>query len=101
MPFCHTRVKAARASIIDPASYEALRFDENLKEWVWQREKVATTQGEELKLLLAGKMKREQAMFQLKDADSGKLVRMHNTSITWNAWRKKWVMIGLQSGDRD
>ncbi|MDB6074428.1 MAG: hypothetical protein JWO89_2068, partial [Verrucomicrobiaceae bacterium] len=100
MPFCHTRVKAARASLLDTASYEALRFDENLKDWVWQREKSATTQGEELKLLLAGKMKPEQAMFQIKDVDSGKLVRMHNTSITWNAWRKKWIMIGLQSGDR-
>lgn len=101
MPFCHTRVKATRAHVMDTGSYEALQFDETLKEWRWQRETGPTTPAEELKLLQVGKMKPEQALFQMKDAASGKPLRMHNTSITWNAWRKKWVMIGLQSGDKE
>ncbi|MDB6139610.1 MAG: hypothetical protein JWO94_2682, partial [Verrucomicrobiaceae bacterium] len=101
MPFCQTRVKASRARLLDATSYEALRFDETLNEWTWQREKGPTTAAEELKLLQVGKMKPEQALFQMKDSASGKLLRLHNGSITWNDWRKKWVLIGLQSGEKD
>ena len=101
MPFCHTRVKATRAALLDLKSYEALRFDEATQTWRWQHDQGPTTQGEEFKLLLNGKMKEEQARFHVKDVDSGKPVRFHNASIAWNAWRKKWVLIGLQSGDKD
>ena len=100
-PFCQTRVKATHAALLDTKDYEALHFDEVSQSWQWQHEKRPTSQDDEVKLLLAGKMKPEQARYQVKDVISGKSVRFHNTSITWNAWRKKWVLIGLQSGDRD
>ncbi len=100
-PFCHTRVKATRAALIDTGAYEALAFDEEPGTWRWQHEKPATTQAGELKLLLSGKMKAEQARYHVKDAATGKPVRFHNASITWNTWRKKWVLIGLQAGGKD
>ena len=100
-PFCHTRVKATRAALLDPTAYEGLRFDEQTQEWHWQRDFAPTNQGEELKLLLSGKMRAEQARFHVKDVASGKPVHFHNASIEWNAWRKKWVLIGLQAGAKD
>ena len=100
-PFPHTRVRATLHDLLTPASYEALRFDETGHEWKWQHEKPPTLQGDEFKLLLNGTMKPEQARFHVKDAASGKPVRFHNTSVTWNAWRKKFVLIGLQNGGRD
>ena len=30
------------------------------------------------------------------DADSGKPVELHNGSINWNAYRKKWILIAVQ-----
>jgi hypothetical protein len=98
-PFCHTRVKAALKDLLSPKSYEALRFDEALKEWRWQRELPPTQLGEETKLLLTRKMSPDQARYRLKDAGTGKLVKLHNATVNWNAYRKKFVLIGLQIGD--
>ena len=99
--FCHTRVRATVSDITNPASYEALKFDEAAHEWRWQREAPPTRQGEELKLLLSGKMKGAESRYHLKDAASGKAVMLHHASIEWNAWRKRWVLIGLQNGGKD
>jgi hypothetical protein len=99
-PFCHIRVKATLKDVKSPASYEALRFDEVAKDWKWQKELPPTTQKDESKLLLDGKMKESQARYRLLDAASGKLVRIHNGSISWNAYRKRYVLIALQSGDK-
>ena len=99
-PFCQTRVKATWNDVMNPASYEALRFDEGSKAWSWQREKPPTTQDDETKLLLAKKMRPDQARYRLKDASTGKLIRLHNGSIHWNEYRKCFILIGLQKGEK-
>ena len=33
---------------------------------------------------------------QLRDPDGGKPVAIHSASINWNAFRKKWILIGQQ-----
>jgi len=100
-PFCQTRVRATLADVLTPGSYEALYFDAALRDWRWQHDHPPTTQGEALKLQLNGTMKPGKARYDLKDVATGKLVLMHNSSIAWNSWRKKWVLIGLQAGGRD
>jgi hypothetical protein len=35
--------------------------------------------------------------FQLRDRDTGKPVQAHGGSVYWNAYRKRWVMIVVQS----
>lgn len=100
-PFLHTRVKATLRDITSPASYEALAYDEPTKAWRWQKERPPTTQGDELKLLLSGKMSRDHARYHLKDAATDKPVTLHGCSIEWNEWRKRWVLIGLQFGGKD
>jgi hypothetical protein len=100
-PFLHTRVKATLSDLMNPKSYEALRFDEVAGSWEWQHEEPPTTQADEHFLVTSGKMKVEQARYFMKNADTGKPVRLHNASIQWNAWRKRWVLLGVQQGDKD
>ena len=100
-PFLHARVAATLRDVTTPGSYEALKYDETAKDWSWQKREPPTTPGEEMKLLLTGKMKASQSRYHLKDVISDKPVRLHAASIEWNAWRKHWVLVGLQSGGKD
>lgn len=99
--FLCVRVKAHWVDLMDPARYEALHYDETKRVWQWQHEQEPTSQGDETRLLLKGTMPREQARYRLKDVEKDKLVRLHGTSIQWNEHRKRWVLIGVQSGERD
>jgi hypothetical protein len=99
--FPRVRVKARMTEVKDPSTYEALRFDEAAGEWRWQRERPPTTQADETALIAAGKMPAGKARFQLRDAASGKPVTLHRSSIQWNDWRRRWVLIGTQSGGED
>jgi hypothetical protein len=101
VPFAHTRVKADLANLRNPDSYETLRFDEVTTQWQWQKTAPPTTQDDERKLLESKQMKPEQAKYHCTDAANGALVKMHGASIQWNAWRKRYVLIGVQSGTKD
>lgn len=100
-PFPCTRVKATAEDVRTPASYEALHYNESEKQWRWQRDQPPTSQQEETKLISSGSINLEQARFQLTCAATGKVVRMHGASVQWNAWRKCWILIGVQAGDND
>lgn len=41
-------------------------------------------------------MTREESPFRLQNADGGKPVLLHGGSVAWNAYRKKYVMIGSE-----
>ncbi len=97
-PLPHTRVKATLEDLTDPAKYEALWYDEGKREWVWQNEHAPTTQEAEQVLMNQGKLKAEQARFHIRDAATGARVLLHTASVQWNAWRKRWVVVGIQSG---
>ena len=79
-PLAHTRVAAKFADVTNPARYEAYWLDPATKKWSWQREHAPTTET----LITAG----------------GKELRIHTASVKWNAWRKRWILVGLQSGGK-
>lgn len=96
-PFANKRVPADWKSLQDPAAYQALAFDSEKRDYAWQNEQPPTTQAEERKLIDSGKLPAEKARYQLIDGDSDNPVRdLHHSSIVWNAYRKKWILIGLQ-----
>ncbi|OWK44380.1 hypothetical protein [Fimbriiglobus ruber] len=99
-PFCHTRVKAVWGDILDPSHYEALEVDPETGTYRWQRERPPTTQTEESRLVKAGRLAKENARYQIDDAKTGTPVTFHRASITWNEYRKRWVMIGTQQGGK-
>lgn len=100
-PFCHSRVRATLRDVLSPGSYEALSYDEESRSWRWQRERPPTKQQDETRLLLQKKMPADAARFRLKDAASGKLVRVHGASIHWNEFRRKFILLALQNGDKE
>lgn len=95
-PFCHTRVAATERDVLNPASYEALRFDEAAKVWRWQKDAAPTSQDDEARLIKEGKMSAELARFAVTDAESGHPVKLHGSAVAWNGFRKKFAMIGLE-----
>lgn len=99
-PFAHVRVRADVAELCKSEAYEMLRFDPAAARWRWQRDLPPTTAAEEKILLEKKLMPAAQARYQLKEPATGRIIRMHGASIQWNEWRKRFVMIGVQAGDR-
>lgn len=96
-PFANIRVPADWQSLLEPQQYQALAFDVQLQDYRWQHDRPPTTQSEERKLIESGKLPAEKARYQLIDVATEKQVRdLHHSSIDWNAYRKKWILIGLQ-----
>ena len=94
-PLAHTRVKATWADLLDPKKYEAFAFDAGSGKYAWQREAGPTTQADEIRLLRAGKMKPDAARYAFRDA-KGRAVEIHGASIGFNAYRKRWLLIGVE-----
>jgi hypothetical protein len=81
-PLCVTRVRATYAAVTDPAAYEALAADPATGAAVWQKETSPA------------------ARPRLTDAATGAAVDVNGGSVEWNGYRKKWVLIAVQRGDR-
>lgn len=99
-PFAHTRVKADASALIDAHQYETYVFDRSRKQWSWQRDCEPSSQSQENSWLRSGEMKPEQTRYQLHDS-TGAAVALHGASIQWNAWRKKWILIGVEFGGKN
>jgi hypothetical protein len=66
--------------------------------YAWRRNTPALEPTEEVHLITAGKIKPTEARWQLRDRDSGKSVLPHASSVYWNAYRRRWVLIAVQAG---
>lgn len=113
--FCHpyplVRVRATSADLQDLSKYqtyscfkkgsraEALQFDRDAGgklRWGWKSDTAPLTPKLQADLIKSGKMKAEEGLFQLQDADTGKKFTVHGGSVYWNAYRQRWVMIVLE-----
>jgi hypothetical protein len=63
----------------------------------WKRNTPAVGPAEQARLIRGGHLKPREALLHLQDVDTGKAVLAHGGSVCWNAWRKRWVMIAVQS----
>lgn len=99
-PFAHTRVAATAKTVIDPSQYEAFQYNPKSQQWQWRKNGEPTTQQQESQWLQEEGMTTDAARYQLRDMQ-GKAIRMHGASIQWNAWRNRWILLGVQSGDKD
>ena len=63
----------------------------------WKRDTDPVNQYEEMELIATGKIKPEEARYRPCDVDTGKPVTFVHTSLagslTWNDYRKKWILI--------
>jgi hypothetical protein len=111
----HLRVPDEWRAITDPKSYESYtclepgtRFDAKNPRlergpsgelvWGWKPDSDPIDASEERDLIARGSMKAADAFFPLLDADSGIATGASPSSIAWNAYRKKWIMLGEKTG---
>jgi hypothetical protein len=66
--------------------------------YAWRKDAPALGPAEEARLLAAGKIQPGEAHWQLRDRDTGASVLAHSGSVSWNEYRRRWVLIAVQSG---
>jgi hypothetical protein len=109
-PYPLTRVRADADSLKRPEEYEGFtclkegsRLDDPQVErdaggvrYAWKKKTPPLGPAEQAKLIQSGKLKADEALLPLQDAETGKAVLAHGGSVCWNAHRRRWVMIAVQ-----
>jgi len=114
-PFVVARVKPELRCVVDPACYEAFtclkpgsryqKGDSQVERaadghlvYAWKPDTDPVAGAEERELMKAGTIRPEEVRYQPRDLESGKPIEIHFGSVTWNPFRKKWIMIAVQQG---
>jgi hypothetical protein len=113
-PYPAVRVRADWKSYLDPASYEGytclkpgtrsggkdrVQFDRDARGklvWGWKKDTPPLNPRDQEDLITAGRMRREETPFRLRDADGGKPILLNSCSCFWNDYRKRYVMIASE-----
>jgi hypothetical protein len=77
---------------------QVLRGADGAPRWGWTSGAPAITPPVQARLIQSGALKPDEAILQLRDAQTGKPVAGHNGSVFWNAYRHRWVMIVCEAG---
>jgi hypothetical protein len=68
--------------------------------WKWRKDTQPLSPRQIEQLIESKAIRLEETPFRLRSVDDGKPIRLHGSSVYWNNYRRKWVMIGVQeSGD--
>jgi hypothetical protein len=112
-PYPLTRVRATAEDFQGPDGYECytcLKEGSNLEtpqldrdpqgrlRYAWRKKTPAVGPAEQAKWIATSRIKAEEALLQLRDRDTGKPILAHAGSVYWNSYRKRWVLITVQSG---
>ncbi len=108
-PFPLVRCRADYEFLLDPSEYEAysclkpgasydaaspaLERREGRLHYAWKRDTGLVLQKEQNELIAKGLIKQDEALIQLCDAESGKQVLGHAGTVSWNAFRGRWILI--------
>ncbi|MBD3177672.1 MAG: DUF4185 domain-containing protein [Armatimonadia bacterium] len=117
-PFVGARCRATLDAVTDQDAYEAftclepgasfagaesrIERDGNGEPlWGFKAGTDPVGQMEERELMEAGLIDRDRARFDVRDAETGRQVRLASGSVAWNEYRRRWIMIACESfGDR-
>ena len=103
------RVPARLKDALDPASYEAWtcagklvprRLPEGTLDFAWRKDAGPIESQDEAKWLKLGVMKPEECRVTPEDVETKKRVTLHEGSVRWNEFRKRWVLIAVQQGGK-
>jgi hypothetical protein len=115
-PALNVRVPATLDAVLDPTRYETFtcakagrdgkpsepELDKNGKPvWRWHKDRSPVHSRTEYGWVKAGKIKPDDARFCPADvASPTDRVQLHNGTVRWNAFRKRWVLIAGQIGGK-
>ena len=112
-PFPLARVRADVAHFTDLGSYEAFtcllpgstpgkaqvdRDEAGRARYRWRLGAPPVDAARQDRLIRSGALQRDEAMFAVQDADSGRPVQLHRGSTYWNDHRRRWVLIATEQG---
>lgn len=99
---------AALANLSEYETYTYLKRGTGTEEWAVDRDTQGLLQYQwrknlpplsyelEKKLIQQKKLTAEEGYFYLRDLNTKQVIQIHNSSVAWNAYRKKWTMIASQ-----
>lgn len=114
-PFPLVRVPATEEAYTDLSKYEAYTClregstfeapkvdrDENGKaRYAWRKNAPPVDPSAQAKFEKQGVLKESEVLLPIRDRDSGRRVVLHNGTVNWNAYRKKWVLIANEIGGK-
>ena len=113
-PYPFTRVRAEPDQYLRLENYEAFtcllpgvkptdppkldRDRQGRLRYMWRKGARVLREDEQRKLLGAVRMGLEESLINLRDLDTGKPVRVHGSTVSWNDWAKRFMMIAVESG---
>ena len=112
-PYPLVRVPATAAALRDPGQYEAFtclepgstlgksRIDRNATggiQYAWKSNTAAPGNDDLAKWQRTGKLRDGESLLALRDVETGKPVKAHAGSVSFNAFRNRYVMIAEESG---
>jgi hypothetical protein len=112
-PYPSIRVRADWQSVQDPATYESLtplragtRYEQGSTQldrdshgslvYTWKRNTPPLSVEQERELIEAGLMREEESPFRIRDVASNQPVHVHGSTVHWNPFRKRWIMVFAQ-----
>jgi hypothetical protein len=81
----------------DRASAEVERDEQGRAIWAWKPNTSWVDHARQKELIAAGKLKEEEAWISTRDIETKQPIMLHSGSVAWNKYRKKWIMIAVQS----
>ncbi len=99
------RVRATLKDILDPASYEAWtcagklvprRKPDGALDFAWRKDEGPIESQDEAKWLKTGAIKPDECRVSPEDVETKKRITLHEGSVCWNEFRKRWVLIAVQ-----
>ena len=111
-PFPNVRVRRKFEALIDPDAYEAWsclrdgtdapgdvgRGSDGTLAYRWTGAAQPIGAAEEQKLIADGRIREEEARLRPADIETGSLIRLQGGSVRWNAWRRRWILVAVESG---
>jgi hypothetical protein len=103
------RVPARLHDVCDPGSYEAwsylgptgpLRRADGTLDFAWRKNVPPVESGDEAQLVQRKLIKPEECRVMPEDAVTHARVTLHEGSVFWNEFRKRWVLIAVQRGGK-
>jgi hypothetical protein len=73
------------------------RGPDGVLHYTWKKNTQLLRQDQQTKLIVSRRIKPDEALLNLRDIDSGKVVVAHGGSVYWNDYRRRWVMIAVES----
>jgi hypothetical protein len=112
-PYAHLRVRATPDDYLDLDRYEGFtplvagtrvedrkvdRDSSGRALYGWKRATPPLDLKSQKQYIEDGLIHPDEAMISLRDIETGKSVQAHGSSVEWNAYRRKWVMIFIEAG---